>query len=179
MRRRNRDSSKPRPYRSVPRIAGDKARYAHVKGRLGWVIGRTSPPTYRPRNRIPSLVRYAREARPERPIGLQPREGPSIAGLGVWFASREYALSPARFPADKSYLCGGFAATIELTHYRRLTSYLQKRRLVNAGSVLASARGLGRWRWSYLGFRSLLPKYSVTTSSPIMAATISEGVRIS
>ena len=75
-------------------------------GRLGWVIGRTCLPTYRPRSRIPSRIRYARESRPERPRELQPREGPSISGLGVWFASCEYALPIVRFPARKSATIG-------------------------------------------------------------------------
>ena len=65
------------------------------------VIGRTSRLPCCPRSRIASLARYAREAHPEGPIGLRPREGPPIAGLEVLFASREYAPPPVPFPARK------------------------------------------------------------------------------
>jgi hypothetical protein len=77
---------------------------AGALGRLGClsVIGRTSRLPCCPRSHIASLARYAREAHPEGPIGLRPREGPPIAGLEVLFASREYAPPPVRFPARKS-----------------------------------------------------------------------------
>jgi hypothetical protein len=101
-----------RPCQTAEAVTVNKGARAQVRAstllQAGWdslgclsVIGRTSRLPCCPRSRIASLARYAREAHPEGPIGLRPREGPPIAGLEVLFASREYAPPPVPFPARK------------------------------------------------------------------------------
>ena len=104
--KRLRGSKLPNTHRTE-RAAGPGPRPDFVSDLVGVpraclsVIGRTSRLLCCPRSHIASLVRYAREAHPERPIRLRLREGPPIEGLGVLFASCEYAPPHVPFPARK------------------------------------------------------------------------------